>query len=133
MGLSALDSGGRAVDVGPRVPLAGAATLEKEAARQLGVPAAHVRDAVSAARRRGLLTATRSQGVPGGELTAKAHALFGTDGRRGPTRSAGSGLAETPIAGGAHHRAAAEPEAGDIVAAAAMMASKARQTPAVSP
>jgi hypothetical protein len=54
----------------------GSRTQVVDVARQLGVPAAHVRDAVSAARRRGLLTATRSQGVPGGELTAKAQALL---------------------------------------------------------
>jgi len=77
----------------------GSRTQVIDVARQLGVPAAHVRDAVSAARRRGLLTATRSQGVPGGELTAKAHALLGQMAAVGPAVPPGPGSPRRPSRG----------------------------------
>jgi hypothetical protein len=43
-----------------------------DVARQLGMKVSQVRDAIHLARRKGLLSSTRKQGVPGGELTPRA-------------------------------------------------------------
>ncbi len=71
------------IQAGSRRALADIASASRGA-----LSVAQVRDAVHAARRRGLLTATTTQGRPGGQLTRRAEAILRAEARRTSRRRA---------------------------------------------